>query len=111
MARPRGGTWGHNAVPTKVCRTCGDAFWTQVGLDAHTAEGKHDRYTRRWVTGVYSPAALAVAQRNARALAAVTNARRRRCSDCGHVSTPAGIGAHQSASGHVGWTELAPVPA
>lgn len=111
MARPRGGAWGHNAVPTKVCRTCGDTFWTQVGLDAHVAKGRHDRFTRRWATGTYSPAGLAVAQRTARALAAVTNARRRRCSGCGHVSTPAGIGAHQSASGHIGWTELEPIPA
>jgi hypothetical protein len=109
MARPRDGAWGQNAVPTKICRTCGDAFFTQIGLDAHIAEGKHDRYTRRWVTGVFSPAVLPLMQENARALAAVTNARRRRCSDCGHESTPAGVGSHQTHTGHVGWTELEPV--
>lgn len=107
-ARPRPGC---QPTPQRKCLTCGDTFWTQVGLDAHIADGKHDRYTRRWVTGFYSPAGRVVVQETARRLAAVTNARRRRCDACGHTSTPAGVGTHQHYTGHVGWTELEPITA
>ncbi|WP_205474446.1 hypothetical protein [Nocardioides sp. SYSU D00038] len=93
-------------LATKVCPTCGNGFFTQVGLDEHVRVGKHDRLSRRWVTGRVSPAGLLGLQERGRQVAQLNNSRRRRCVNCGVVSTPAGIGAHQKASGHGGWTEV-----
>jgi hypothetical protein len=45
---------------------------------------------------------------NIRAAAARTQARRRRCEECGMVTTPPAMGLHQRSSAHEGWTELEP---
>jgi hypothetical protein len=92
-------------VADKICRDCGDAFYTNVGLAEHMRIGAHvPRVTRRWTTGVVSPAGLARLQERGRQIAAENNARRRRCDTCGLVSTSAGIGTHQKFTGHIGWT-------
>jgi hypothetical protein len=96
---------GDAATPSKVCRLCGDSFWTQVGLDEHVRVGQHNRMRRRWVTGSVSPAALVVLQQRGREIAAENNARRRRCGGCDLTSTPSGLGLHQKATGHTGWAE------
>jgi hypothetical protein len=45
---------------------------------------------------------------NIRSAAARTQARRRRCEECGMVTTPPAMGLHQRSSAHEGWTELEP---
>jgi hypothetical protein len=99
--------YGSTAVPTKICPTCGDRLWTQVGLDEHIRLGDHNGTTRRWVTGRVSPAGLAALQERGRQIAALNNARRRRCVQCGYVSTPAAMGNHLKLTGHATWTEAA----
>lgn len=103
----RGPAPGVVYVPTRACPVCGDAFYTRVGLDEHVRLGQHNQTTRRWITGKVSPAGLANLQDWGRQIAALNNSRRRRCNDCGHESTPAGVGLHQMHTGHTGWTEAA----
>ena len=43
-----------------------------------------------------------------RQVATLNNARRVRCTECGQVSTPSGIGLHQRYTAHVGREEVAP---
>ena len=90
---------GHRATPTKICDTCGESFWTQVGLDEHLRRGDHTRLRRRW-GATCSPATIrkGVDPR-------FGNATQRRCCDCGKVSTPAGIALHHKYAGHSGWVE------
>lgn len=95
-------------MPTHLCTVCGDTFYTRVGLAEHVRIGTHSRYTRRWVTGFFSPVALPVLQEVGRRIAAQNNARRRRCNECGHTTTPGPLALHQNASGHTGWTDVEP---
>jgi uncharacterized OB-fold protein len=96
-----------NETPSKTCPTCGDMFFTQVGLDEHVRLGTHrPRVTIRWITGKLPPAVFASRQETGRRVAALNNARRRRCDACGHVTTPAALGSHQRFTGHIGWTEI-----
>jgi len=71
----------------KACPVCGWRFFTFDGLDEHSAECR--------------------TQENGRRIAALNNTRRRRCDQCSLVSTVAGLGIHQKATGHTGWTEAA----
>lgn len=119
-------------IPTKTCPTCGDMFFTQVGLDEHTRLGQHYRFTGhlhpprkaeepagRPRNAAPSPtptpvpsapergyrmseAALARMRHVGRTVAAI----RRRCNDCQRVLGCGGMGLHQKASGHTGWTEV-----
>jgi hypothetical protein len=93
-------------MPTRRCTTCGDTFYTQVGLDEHVRLDRHNGQTRRWITGRVSPDGLLRLQERGRQIAAQNNARRRMCKDCDRISTPAAIGLHQKNTGHVGWIEL-----
>lgn len=88
---------GREATPSRACETCGETFWTQVGLDEHVRRGDHTGFTRRWGaarTPVEVPPGI-----NPR----FGNATRRRCCFCGKVSTPAGTALHQKQTGHAGW--------
>jgi len=87
------------ATPSKVCTTCGETFWTQVGLDEHVRRGDHSGFTRRW--GVARTPVVVRRGTDAR----FGNATRRRCCECGRTSTPAGTALHQKATGHTGWVE------
>jgi hypothetical protein len=87
-------------VQTQVCLTCGDSFFTQVGLAEHVRLGQHNQTVRLWVGGV-SPAL----RENGLRVAQLNNSRRRRCDGCGLVSTPAAVGIHQKFTGHTGWAE------
>lgn len=41
-----------------------------------------------------------------RAVAEISNTRRRQCNDCGRVMSAGSMGLHQKSSGHSGWVEL-----
>lgn len=97
---------GARSIPTKACPVCGDSFFTQIGLDAHVEGGVHSRYTRRWVTGRFSPAGLEVMRAAGRNVAALNNSRRRRCNECPLTTTPAALGAHQKSTGHIGYADV-----
>lgn len=122
---------GRGRTPDKQCPSCPDVFWTQVGLDEHLRIGQHNTnaVTIRRIPGStarpapvkkpqpapapvkkaepeLSPTRLAASQAQGYRLAARNNARRFRCDECGHESTPAGVGVHQKFSGHTGRTEL-----
>lgn len=101
----RGPALGAVQVPTRVCPICSDTFFTQVGLDEHVRLGNHGCLSRRWVTGKISPAGLVSLRERGRRVAALNNTRRRRCS-CGHESNAPGVGLHQKATGHTGWSEV-----
>ncbi len=82
----------------KACRTCGWRFFTWDGLTEHEADCD---------SRPPSPAQVAAWKEAGQRIAATNNARRRGCADCGLVSSPAGIGIHQKATGHAGWTDAA----
>ena len=87
---------GREATPQRKCDTCGEPFWTQVGLDEHVRRGDHSTFTRRWTAGRAPVVRQGVDRR-------FGNATQRRCCDCGKVSTPAGIALHHKYGGHTGW--------
>lgn len=106
----RGPALGSRQIPTKVCPRCDYRFFTQVGLDEHArvVHGVVDAAamtTTPLPLRVISPAGLLAMQAAGRRIAALNNARRRRCA-CGHESTPAGIGLHQKSTGHAGWKDV-----
>jgi hypothetical protein len=98
--------YGHE-VARKKCPTCEARFFTQVGLDEHVRNGEHSNQnmSRRWREGG-SPAQVAARKQTGLRLALLNNARRRRCDECGMVSTPAALGMHLRATGHARWTDL-----
>jgi len=77
----------------RACSACGWRFFTTAGLYEH----EQTHLPPKEVSPALRDAGLKVA--------ALNNARRRRCKECGYESTPAGVGTHQKAWGHVGWTE------
>ncbi|HET7327655.1 MAG TPA: hypothetical protein VFJ14_10285 [Nocardioidaceae bacterium] len=89
---------GREATPQRKCSTCGETFWTQVGLDEHLRRGDHRRVNRRWGAPRTPTIRSDVDPR-------FGNATRRRCCFCGKVSTPAGIALHHKYTGHAGWVE------
>jgi len=126
----RGPTPGSTQIPTKVCPTCGDTFFTQVGLNEHLRLGEHTRLTVRQTTprghekaarqprrpkGSPTPpkarekASRRFSDEGLERLRQVGNrlaSLRRRCDGCGRVLGCGAMGLHQKASGHTGWTEM-----
>lgn len=104
--RPRNGNYSQ---PKKPCAKCGAKFFTNVGLDEHVrlgcsnATGSPVTVRRRWWI---TPAGQAILRERGRKVTALNNSRRVRCTECGRVSTPSGIGSHQRATNHVGKAEL-----
>ncbi len=89
--------WGSEQIQTKVCPVCDYRFFTQVGLDEHA---RACRPTTR-----FSPEGLLALQMSGSRMGKARTSTRRRCLDCGLESHVPGIGKHQEASGHTGWTD------
>lgn len=80
----------------RACGVCGWRFFTTLALHEHSYNCP-PRPPRP-----INP----VLQDAGRRIAAHNNSRRRRCDECGHESTAAGIGSHQKAKGHQGLTDV-----
>lgn len=80
----------------RACGVCGWRFFTSAALQEHEAECD---------ARPPSPAQVAAWRQTGLRVAALNNTGRRRCDDCDLTSTPGGLGVHQKATGHSGWSE------
>lgn len=87
-----------NQIPRRPCPVCGLRFFTGVGVEEHVRLNHPTHQMEPLPCG-------GSAREHGLRLAARNNAHRRRCSVCGLESTPAALGMHQKASGHIGWAE------
>lgn len=86
----------------RACGVCGWRFFTTSGLYEHSLGCRPPAPPKYRL----SPEGRRVLQMNGSRTGKVLTSTRRRCGECGLETHVPGIGKHQKASGHTGWTAV-----